>query len=281
MVTDETMGLLDRETKDDAEPQEERDALKKNNDQLELIVQLLNRQTRLLDHTREEIRNIQDFLSSEKFGSVQDRGSTQNRVSMINRMLAQPELLNPDFVATTTDKATSKSVSSLLPKWISGENVRNYTQRVKHTWQFVKGDFNEQKFCSLVRIGASAQLGEIIDNYLTSCEEANETATVDKLCEDLVEKLDKRPSEYISEFKNIQKHASESYSSFAHRLQELYKKGTETKGKMGQGERRMLVEQFFDGIPYEEAATLKMVATDEEMLDVTLLALRAGRSTPN
>ena len=47
---------------------------------------------------------------------------------------------------------------------------------------------------------------------------------------------------------------------------------------MGQGERRMLVEQFLEGLPYSESSTLKLVATDSEMLDVDQLALRASRS---
>ena len=91
-------------------------------------------------------------------------------------------------------------------------------------------------------------------------------------------KLDKRPSEYITEFKSATKSPYESYSAFAHRLKELYKKGTECEGTMGQGERRLLVEQFLEGLNYSESMTLKMVATDAEMLDVDQLALRAARS---
>ena len=264
--------------------QQERDELKNKNYQLKLAMQQLNRKALNMDDTRQEIFRVQDSSisidswESERDGNFGQKSRETVSTPMINRLLA-PSLVQPDIVATTvgSDKATSKTVSSLLPKWTSAENVRNYTQRVKHTWEFVKGDFDESKFCSLVRIGVSAQLGEIIDNYLLRCKDAEEAATVEKLCDDLVEKLDKRPSEYISEFKSIQKQTSESYSSFAHRLQELYKKGTGTTGKMSQGEIRLLVEQFLEGLPHSEALTLKMVATNEEMGDLAKLALRAAR----
>ena len=111
---------------------------------------------------------------------------------------------------------------------------------------------------------------------MDECEASDQT--VEKLCETLNIKLDKRPSEYITEFKTATKVANESYSTYAHRLKELYKKGTESQGAMGQGERRLLVEQFFEGLPYSESQTLKMVATDAELLDVDQLALRAARS---
>ena len=142
----------------------------------------------------------------------------------------------------------------------------------------MKDNFDEKKFLDLVRISVSDQLGEIIDKYFESHSSDESKIKVEELCKVLNTRLDKRPSEYITDFKAATKAPNESYSAYAHRLKELYKKGTECACTMGQGERRLLVEQFLEGLPYSESATLKLVATDAEMLDVDELALRASRS---
>ena len=131
----------------------------------------------------------------------------------------------------------------------------------------------------MVRISVGSQIGELIDDFLEENKDKDATdRTVEKLCQNLIKKLDKQPSEYISDFKYATKAANESHSAYAHRLKKLFKKGTENTGKMGQGECRLLVEQFLEGLPHSEATTLKLVANDDEMLDVDLLALRASRS---
>ena len=193
--------------------------------------------------------------------------------ALVQEMLSV-DVDNPSYI----NALPSKTVTQLLPKWNAGENVRNYTKRIQHAWDYVKDDFEENKFMNLVRISVSANLGEIIDNFMAENEAEASRQTVKNLCEALNTKLDKRPSEYITEFISATKVPSESYSAYAHRLKELYKKGTESKGVMNSGERRLLVEQFFEGLPYSESATLKMVANDEEMMDVDKLALRAARS---
>ena len=257
----------------------ERDTLQQQKDDLELSVQSLRKDSRRLSSTKEELEQLHTRLSSR--GSESDVFGSPTKgqpTSAYVQKMVSPETFNTNFIMSTDNKnKTSESVSKLLPKWTTGENVRNYTKRIQHAWNFVKDNFEQEKFINLVRISVTANMGEIIDNFLDEHTDAT-NRTVEKLCQALVTKLDKRPSEYITEFKTTSKLPSESYSAYAHRLKELYKKGTECAGAMGQGERRLLVEQFLEGLPYSESSTLKLVASDKEMLDVDQLALRASRS---
>ena len=246
--------------------------LRLHNDDLESTIQKFTSNCRRLSSTKTEVERIRH--SSSQSDDVFQQPKKASDVSVISKMVT-PDTVNPEYIMATDNGSKTKTVTQLLPKWSAGENIRNYTKRVAHAWEFVKGDFEEKKFCNLVRISVSANLGEIIDNYLTE----NESPSVQGLCEALTTKLDKRPSEYISEFKSATRGPSESYTAYAHRLRELYKKGTETTGKMNSGEKRLLVEQFLEGIPYSESSTLKLVASDEEMLDVDALAKRAARTS--
>ena len=167
----------------------ERDALQKQKDTLELSVQNLGKESRRLSSTRDELGQLKTRLSSQGsesdvFGSPSKANSPSG--TFVQKMVT-PETLNPTYIMTAGAK-TSESVNKLLPKWTAGENVRNYTKRIEHAWDFVKGEFDEAKFINLVRISVSASVGEIIDNFLDETTEANER-TVEKLCQVLVTKL--------------------------------------------------------------------------------------------
>ena len=82
---------------------------------------------------------------------------------------------------TDDQSKKTKTVTQLLPKWSPGESIRNYTKRVTHAWEFIKDDYEEKKFCLLIRITSTADIWEIIDNYLSE----NERSTVIELCETL------------------------------------------------------------------------------------------------
>ena len=252
----------------------ERDDLQTQRDNIELTLQKMQKEARRLSTTHSNLEDLKHRLSSseEVFGSPKADTTT-----FVQKLVA-PEFTNPSYIMSTTE-LNSKTVQQMVPKWTASENVRNYTKRLTHAWEFVKKDaYDEKKFLDLVRISVSANLGEIIDNFLEEQKNTPTNITIDNLCKTLNTKLDKRPSEYITEFKAATKSPNESYNAFAHRLTELYKKGTETKGNMGSGEKRLIVEQFLEGLPYAESSTLKMVATDAELLDVDQLALRAARS---
>ena len=215
--------------------------------------------------------SLNSLSETDSFDSPQKYNESTKFVTQI----IKPPRISPDFIMTTEEeKTTSKSVTGLLPKWSAGENIRNYTQRLKHAWEYVKNSFDEKKFCNLVRITVSSNLGEIIDNYTLQTSEV----TVDGLCKELILKLDRQPAEYIADFKSAQKGSTESYSAFAHRLLQLYKKGTQQTGELGEGEKRLLVEQFLDSLPFSEASTLKLIATEEELKNIDALALRASRT---
>ena len=254
------------------------ETLQLQNDSVELSINRVTTDCRRLSSNKNDFETMRRSSSNRSDEVFNSPAKFKDNVSFVKKMVA-PNLARPDYIMSTDigNKDMTKTVSHLLPKWSAGEDIRNYTKRLQHAWKFVKGDFDEKKFCNLVRISVSANLGEIIDNYLQETEES--AVTLKGLCETLNKRLDKCPSEYITEFKMATKGSTESYSAYAHRLRELYKKGTGMEGgKMGPGEKRLLVEQFLEGVPFSESATLKLVATDEEMLDVDALALRASRS---
>ena len=256
-----------------AKIKKENEDIRLRRDDLELTVQKLMKNHQRVSSTGEEFNQLRKSLGSVSSEAEVFHSPSKPDTSMVQKMVA-PASFDGSYVMTTTaeKKPDSKTVSNLLPKWTAGENVRNYTKRISHAWEFVKENFDQKKFCNLVRISVSNDLGEIIDNYF-----AKGNYTVEGLCDEIIKKLDKRPQEYLSDFKAIQKLPSESYSAYGHRLKELYKKGTELSGELGPGEIKLLIEQFFDGLPSSEAATLKMVATEEEMKDIDALALRASR----
>ena len=266
---------MDSVQKEVAKIKKENEEIRLRRDDLELTVQKLMKNHQKVSSTGEDYNQLRKSLGSVSSNTdVFHSPEKSNTTGMLQKMIA-PATFDGNFIMTTSEKKPdSKTVSNLLPKWTAGENVRNYTKRISHAWEFVKENFDQKKFCNLVRISVSNDLGEIIDNYFTKNKE---NYTVEGLCGELIKKLDKRPAEYLTDFKTIQKLPSESYSAYAHRLKELYKKGTEISGELSSGEIKLLIEQFYDGLPSSEAATLKMVATEEEMKDIDALALRASR----
>ena len=256
----------------------EQTQLQAQKDNLELSIQAIKKDRSRISSSKSDLDTLKQRISTSEMDEVfKSPMKDPDTHTSLARHLLKSDLPKPDFIMNTSH--TTKEVSNMLPKWTAGENVRNYTRRLKHAWEFVKtSNFDENKFLNLVRISVSAQIGELIDDFLEENKDNAENLNVEKLCQNLIKKLDKQPSEYISDFKSATKAASESHSAYAHRLKKLFKKGTETTGKMGQGECRLLVEQFLEGLPHSEATTLKLVANDEEMLDVDLLALRASRS---
>ena len=278
---------LKEEKRDLASKQEELLRVKKEceelrlqNDNLELSMNKMVSETRRLSSAKTDYDNYRRTSSQRSDDVFHSPGKTLNNTGLVKKMIA-PETFTPDFICADGNDGKpdkTKTVQHLLPKWSVGEDIRNYTKRLQHAWEFVKGEFDQRKFCNLVRISVSSNLGEIIDNYFQETDETD--INLEGLCKVLNQKLDKRPSEYITDFKMATKGATESYSAYAHRLRELYKKGTElADGKMGSGEKRLLVEQFLEGIPYSESSTLKLVATDAEMMDVDALAIRASRTS--
>ena len=254
----------------------EQTQLQAQKDNLELSLQAIKKDHTRISSTKSDLDTLKQRISTSDIDEVFASPMKEQDTSLARHLL-KSDLPKPDFIMNTSH--TTKEVSNMLPKWTAGENVRNYTRRLQHAWEFVKtSNFDENKFLNLVRISVSAQIGELIDDFLEENKNNKENLNVEKLCQNLIKKLDKQPSEYISDFKSATKAATESHSAYAHRLKKLFKKGTETTGKMGQGECRLLVEQFLEGLPHSEATTLKLVANDEEMLDVDLLALRASRS---
>ena len=249
-----------------------------NSNSLSLQIQTLLRKSAYLYDLSKELQNGLRINKMFSEGGPSRNDTVEDSVfspADLVELMAPKVVQNSNFIGTLASNQTSKTVLGLLPKYETSTDIRGYTQRIKHTWNFIKMEgFDEKKFCNLVRLGVSSTLGEILDNWLSKT--GPDQVTVDNMIEEILLKLDQRPSEYISELKTVRKLPNESYSVFAHRLTELFKKGI-SGNQISQGAKRLLIEQFFHGIGESEAMTLRLVANDEELKDISKLAIRAAR----
>ena len=84
----------------------------------------------------------------------------------------------------------------------------------------------------------------------------------------------------LSEFHKTAKKTEETYSSFAHRLLNLYSKGMNLEsgsGSLSKSDQKTVVNRVCQGINPPDARTLRLTATYEELENVLLIAKRAQR----
>ena len=105
----------------------------------------------------------------------------------------------------------------------------------------------------------------------------------------IMEALDEDPGEYLIRFNEATKKSNETYSAFCIRLISLYLRGQGENNnyELKTRDQISLVHGFLQGIDQSHAASLRLVASDDELADVQLLARRAqklnrsrGRSLP-
>ena len=170
---------------------------------------------------------------------------------------------------------STKEVSSIMPKWQTQDNINGYCKRIEAAWSFCHAEdsnFQESKFCQILRLGLPTNCGEIFDNM--NEDDKNKVNTV---VTTLKEKLDKQSGEYLHMFSQATKLTGETHNQFAIRIQRLYKFGTGDSA-FTERDQKLMVEAFVKGLPLNESTALRLVASDQEMKDVDMLAKRASRS---
>ena len=105
----------------------------------------------------------------------------------------------------------------------------------------------------------------------------------------IIQALDDDPGEYLYKFNSATKRSDETYTAFSIRLISYYLKGhgEPNSYQLKDRDQQTLVQGFLMGIDQTSAASIRLVATDDEMKDVQKLAKRAhklvrsrGRSAP-
>lgn len=171
----------------------------------------------------------------------------------------------------------AKDASHLIPRYQSGENIANYVKKIRTAWTYCASEgLTEEKFCQILRLHLPVDAAEIMDSLPDEkMNNVNDVTTA------LLSVLDQQNSEYLQEFSSARKKATESYSGFALRLKRLYSRGT-GQSAITVGENHLICEHFLNGLQDNDATALRLVATEEEMSNVTLLAKRAAkcRGTP-
>ena len=167
---------------------------------------------------------------------------------------------------------STKDATNLVPKWKPGDNIVPFCKKIENAWEYCRAeDFDEKKFCQILRLQLPADAAEIFDNM-----EAEKQSTVKEVANAIKLALDKQKSEYMQEFAEVTKQAAESYNAYALRVKRLYLRGTGTSS-LSAGEKVMLVETFLNGLPSSESTTLRLVASDAEMISIDDLSKRAAR----
>ena len=135
----------------------EKDAIQTQRDELQLTVQKLTRNQRRVSDTTNEFNNLRKSLDSMSSEPDVFQSPMKTNTTFVTKRISPAKMPADYIMAGENKKPDSKTVSNLLPKWTSGENVRNYTKRIRHAWEFVKDEFDEKQFCNLVRIFCIAQ----------------------------------------------------------------------------------------------------------------------------
>ena len=218
--------------------------------------------------SRCESREFTSF--SKKMADNQSKSVLKG--SDILRMLCS----NDEVETHRINTMTTKIASSFAPKYVQGENIHSFCDRINFAWDFCnKEGYPEAKFCKLIRLSLPLDAGEVYDNLPSTAK--NDVAEITKA---LIEALDKPKSEHLRDFTEIQKSPIESYTEYARRILRNYKRGTGAEILSG-GEHVMLCEKFLQGLPTKISTSLRLVCSEEEMQNIEMLAKKASRCSPN
>ena len=171
-------------------------------------------------------------------------------------------------------KLTAKGACSIIPKWRENETISDYCNRVRDAWEYCKDEsFEEDKFCRILKLYLPGNAHQLVKSLETSAQ-----LKVESILTQLMNGLGRRTHEYLQELSTTRKDSNETHIAFAQRILRLYQQGTGSTGALTENDKKLIVDFFLRGLPANEEASLRLVASDTEMTDVQLLAKRASRS---
>ena len=169
---------------------------------------------------------------------------------------------------------TIKGACSIIPKWREDDTIADYCNRVRDAWEYCKDEsFEEDKFCKIVKLYLPHNARQLVNSL-----EKAEQVKVESILKQLTNGLGRREHDYLQELSTTRKDQNETHIAFAQRIRRLYQQGTSSTGALTENDKKLMVDFFLRGLPANEEASLRLVASDTEMTDVQLLANRASRS---
>ena len=134
----------------------------------------------------------------------------------------------------------------------------------------------EAEFMNLLRLKLPLEMRHIYDRL-----DSSKQAKFEDSRSAIIQALDEDPAEYLYKFNSATKRSDETYTAFSIRLISYYLKGHGEPNSYTLKERdqKTLVQGFLSGIDENHAASLRLVATDDEMKSVQDLAKRAHKLT--
>ena len=165
----------------------------------------------------------------------------------------------------------------MFPYFTKNEKLQEYMNKTDQIYKWLvteKNYLTESQFLSVLRMRIPESAGLVFDRIDFSVAD-----TYQKVKEILIPAVDGDEQDSLSEFHRTLKQESETYSTFAHRLLNLYCKGMnlDTKTALSKSDQITVVNRFCRGICPPDARTLRLTATEAELIDVLLLAKRAQR----
>ena len=169
---------------------------------------------------------------------------------------------------------SAREVSSIMPKWSQTGSIVDYCKKIQLAWTYCHTEsFDEEKFCKIIFIQLPEEALDVLDS-LTS----DEKKLVNKIVGKLMQAFGRKENDYLRELSASKKEPTETHNHFARRIQRLYRLGTGSKEELSEIDKKFIVDFFLKGLSANEESTLRLVATDTEMKDVSSLADRASRA---
>ena len=245
------------------------------------FIQKITQKSKQVSMGIDQVENLHNFIRKtplkqrfQKPSLVSSSETSNLQIEDITKHLSVNSSM-PLEKTTIIAAISAKDAASLMPRYLAGETINNYVEKIRNAWSYCKGEgFREDKFCQILRLNLPTDAAQVMDNM-----EEDKKTNVEEITREILSQLDLQTSEYLREFSTITKRPTESYSAYALRLRRLYKRGTGQK-ESTTAEKSLMVETFLKGLNISESTALRLVASEKEMKNLDQLVKRAARLQP-